>query len=730
MIKKMKQLFLQKGTILVKDVDQPVVGENEILVKVFYSFISTGTESATVSASGQSLIKKTLSNISQSSQKFFGALKDHGFAGTKALIQASTYQYQALGYSCSGQILEVGNKITRLRPGDYVACAGAGFAHHADIIAVPGNLAVKLAGKEWLKQTSITTIGAIALQSVRRARIQLGENVCIIGLGLLGQLTVQLAKQAGAYVFGTDVIPDRLELARQLGCNVPLDASSESFLSDITFATHHHGVDTTIVTAGAHTGALLQQAMLITRRKGKVILVGNVKIDFDRSPFYEKEIDLLISCSYGPGRYDDTYELQGLDYPYPYVRWTENRNMELFVQLIEQQKIKIDPLISHHFDIAQAPHAFNQLMAQQSLGIVLSYGSLETHTKSNLPDKTKELDTFISYKAPNNKVHSAIIGAGGFTKVKLLPIITSLKNVTIDTIIDINQAQALTAAHIYKAKRVGNSLQSVVVDDNIHALVIATPHNLHTQQAIQALKYGKAVFVEKPAAVTMEELTLLKTYLIHNPDSFYCVDFNRSFAPFIEKIRKVTDTRTNPLVVNYRMNAGFLPMKHWSQSPQSGGRIIGEACHIFELFCSLTNSQPRSVAVQCLQPVSDAIPVTDNFTANISMYDGSMCTLSYTSLGHMTMGKEYMEIHVDGKSIKLRDYTHLVGFGLPPSFSENVRAADKGHATLIKNFFDAANTPGSKPPIPIARILKASELTLIVDHLARQGGGYHLFDKD
>lgn len=727
----MKQLFLKKGAILVKEVDAPTVGDHDILVKVFYSFISTGTEHATISASEQSLIKKTVSHLSASSQKFFGALKEHGLTGTKALIQSHQYHHQPLGYSCSGQILQVGKNVSRFRPYDYVACAGAGFAHHADIITVPENLVIKLAGKEFLKQTSITTIGSIALQSVRRAQVQLGEHVCVIGLGLLGQLTVQLVKQAGAHVFGTDVLSNRLELAQQLGCDVTMDATGENLVQDILFATHHHGVDTTIITASGATGNLLQQAMMITRRKGKVILVGNVKIDFDRSPFYEKEIDLLISCSYGPGRYDDSYERQGLDYPYPYVRWTENRNMELFAQLIEQQKIKIDPLISHHFDIAQAPQAFGQLKNQHSLGIVLSYKSLEPLTKNYSQEKLNdEYHEIVPYKTPSHKIQMGMIGVGGFTKVKLLPILSTLKIVSIDTIIDINQAQALTAAQVYKAKRVGNSLQSVVIDENINALVIATPHNLHVQQSIQALKHGKAVLVEKPAAITMEELSQLKVFLTQNPDSFYCVDFNRSCAPFIEKIKKITDLRTNPLVINYRMNAGFLPTQHWSQSPHNGGRIIGEACHIFELFCSLTNSEPRSLSVQSLQPVTETIPLTDNVTATVIMIDGSMCTLNYTSLGHSTLGKEYMEVHVDGKSIRLRDYVKLVGFGLPKSFSENAYVADKGHYNLIKRFFDAAATPGAKPPIPISRILKASELTLVADRLARQGGGYHVFDEN
>ena len=726
----MNQLFLHKGKVGLQEVPMPQFSSKQILVQVYYSFVSSGTESATIKNSSQSILKKFSSDTIGNSKKIIGAIKENGIYGTKALIKGKVVGVNNLGYSCSGRIIAVGRDVLKFRVGDYVACAGAGFANHSEIVAVPGNLAVKLPGEAYLKDASITTIGTIAMQGIRRAGLQIGERVCILGLGLIGQLSVQLAKLAGCQVFGVDLQQDRLEVANNFGADYVYDPTSVDLKKEIDFATSHYGVDVTIITAASQSGQVIQQAMEITRRKGRVVLVGDVKLDFDRDPFYSKEIDFLISCSYGPGRYDASYEKDGIDYPHSYVRWTQNRNMELFVSLIKDNKINVAPLVSQEFEIQEVDKAYQHLKKRNLLGVVLSYD------KNKRDRFLKELDTLLSvtgdeahvvdYKARGSVLKIAFIGAGGFAKVKLLPILSKNDDVDIHTIVDTDSTNLINTGRIYGAKRAINDYKKVVFDDDINMVVIATPHYNHMSQALDCLRAGKAVFVEKPAGINLEQLKSLENFFEINKNSFYCVDFNRSFAPFNLSIKECLKKRTSPLIINYRMNAGFIPKDHWVQSELHGGRIIGEACHIFELFSFLTDARPISISVESLNHTRDDFVSNDNIVVQLSMSDGSCCTLTYTSLGNSSMGKERMEIFFDGKSIIMHDYKILKGFGLPVTFNQKVYYPDKGHEKLLEEFVCAARKPGGKSPVPIGRIIDATRVSIIVNQLAKQGGGRSL----
>ncbi len=730
----MRQVFLQKGTVKLAEVDVPLLDDNNILVRVHYSFVSSGTEGATLAASGKSLIDRFTSNLSTNTKKIIDTVNEHGLGVTLALIKEKSHQLMPLGYSCSGQVIAVGKNSQRFRVGDFVACAGAGIANHAEIIAVPHNLAVKITDPAWLKQASLTTIGAIAMQGVRRASLQLGERVCVVGLGLIGLITVQLAKLAGCQVIGIDIQDARLDLAKKLGAQHVFNANSAQFLHDVDFATEHYGADVTIITAASSSGIVLQQAMHMTRRKGRVVLVGDVKIDFDRDPFYAKEIDLLISCSYGPGRYDDEYEKQGRDYPYAYVRWTENRNMELFAVLIQSKALDVDALISHEYDLAEVEQAYNILKQGKALGLVLTYGPEQktTYDMHELFDKRAfcpDKHGVIPFVACDRLVKLAVVGTGGFARVKLLPIIAKLPFTKIHTIVDIDVTSSMNIARQYDAVRVGNDYQKFLGDEDVNAVVIATPHHLHAEQALHFMKAGKAVFVEKPAAVNYDQFMQLKHFLEkYKNDVLYCVDFNRSSSPFMMAVRDVVKKRVNPMIIHYRMNAGYLPKNHWIHSPLNSGRIIGEGCHIFELFCFLTDARPVAVSVEALNPLHGDVLSLDNFTATISMSDGSCCSFIYTSIGHGGMGKERMEIFFDGKSIVMHDFLELKGYGLPMAFNRQMQAQDRGHQRLLTEFFKASLQKDVPPPIPYERILLATELSLIVHRLASAGGGTTSFN--
>jgi len=723
----MKQVFLQKGMAKLKQVDIPVLDRKSILVKVEYSFISSGTELATLHASEKSLAEKFIANSKKNIEKVIGAVKENGFAATAALAMSKRDNFTSVGYSCSGKVLAVGQDVEKFRTADCVACGGSGFANHSQVISVPENLAVKIADNSFLKHASLTTIGAIAMQGVRRADLKLGEKVCVFGLGLIGQITVQLAKLSGCQVIGVDLVPERMQLAKKLGADFVFNPIDIDLKNEIDFLTSHYGLDTTIITAASCDGMIIDQTMNITRRKGRVVLVGDVKLDFSRDEFYSKEIDFLISCSYGPGRYDKSYEIDGKDYPYSYVRWTENRNMELFVDLIKSNKILIEPLISHEFEFQDAQKAYNFLQKSKSLGVLLSY---QKDTQDSLQDmvakllKEDECANVKPYVVPEEKIKVGFVGAGGFAKIKLLPLLSKNKSVEIRYLIDADATNLLNTAKVYGVKNISGDFRRLFIDDEIDMMVIATPHNLHFEQAISAIKSGKAVFVEKPAAVNFEQLEKIEIFFKKNSKFLYCVDFNRSFAPFNLQIKKELQKRKNPALIHYRMNAGFIPKDYWIQNLENRGRIIGEACHIFELFCFLTDSEPTTVSVESINHGSDDLLSNDNVIVNLKMKDGSCCSLLYTALGNKCLQKERMEIFFDGKAIVMQDYKKLQGYGLPVSFNKIVKSVDKGHKNLLYEFVHVAKGFKQNSPIPLERIILVTKISLIVDQLARNGGGY------
>lgn len=711
-----RQVFLKKGKVQTDLVSAPLISSRNVLIRVHYSFISSGTEGATIAASGKGLLAKYVSHVAQNTQKMVDAVKEHGITGTMALLKEKNNKLMPLGYSCSGQVIAVGADVEKFSVGDFVACAGSTSAYHSDIVCVPQNLIVRVRRQENLKSASLCAIGAIALQAVRRSQIQLGESVCVIGLGLIGQIIVQLLKKSGCTVIGVDVQQERLDLAKKSGADYVFNPLGCDVVKEVETITGHHGVDVTIISAASQSGDIIQQAMQATRRKGRVVLVGDVAIDFDRDPFYSKEIDFLISCSYGPGRYDATYENDGSDYPYAYVRWTENRNMMCFVDLLEKGDLKTDLLISGQYSINDANKAYDSLQAGNVLGVVLTYDLKAS------PNEQKK--TLAVQQRSTEVVRVGVVGVGGFAKTKILPLLAAAKNVSIKSIIDADIANATTIAQIYKAESAGNDCKKISADEDIDAVIIATPHGLHASQAIDCLSAGKAVLVEKPAAVSFEQFAQLKQVANYSNVPF-CVDFNRSCSPFMQKIKQVVVTRINPMIITYRMNAGYLPKTHWIQSSTNRGRIVGEACHIFELFCFLTDAQPLAVSVSSLHPLTDDHLLTDNVVAVLHMSDGSTCSLTYTSLGHSAVSKEYMEIFFDGKTIVMNDFTDLTGFGIAKKFNEKNCTPDKGHAQLIKDFFKAVQEQGPMP-IPLERIFWATEVSLIVDKLARMGGGYEM----
>lgn len=713
----MRKVFIDKGQIKVHEVAAPILDENSVLVAVHYSCISPGTEIATINNANQGITN----NFRENAKKVWDSLINHGYLATKAIVEGKLKgQLQSIGYSCSGQVIAVGRKVTNLFVGDFVACAGSDSAHHAELVCVSKNLVAKVSHKEFLKEASLTTLGAIALQGVRRASIQLGEIVCVVGLGILGQIAVQLAKLSGAIVIAIDPIAQRLEIAKSIGADYVFEPSKISE-SEIEFLTGHLGVDSTIITASSKSDEIMQQAMRITRKKGKVVLVGDVGLNLKRDPFYAKEIDFLISCSYGPGRYDSNYEYYANDYPYAYVRWTENRNMQAFVNLIEQKKIELSPLMENEFELDDAATAYD-CIKNKKLSVVLRYDYAKTIL--NYENKNSIDAAHLTFMPKDyNNLRTAFVGVGGFAKTKLLPILQSIKNSKLSVIVDSNITAGLNTASVYKVSNVFCELNETYSKDLCDVVVIASPHKFHAEQALGALKAGKAVFLEKPMVTTWEQFEVFKQFLDCNKQAPLCVDYNRSFAPMIEKVKKVLSARINPAIITYRMNVGYIDKNHWVQTDVGAGRIIGEACHIVDLFLYLIESDVVSISVNVLKTKNEDIGANDNFVATISFQDGSIANLIYTAIGNTQQNKEYMEVFFDGKSIVLDDYKTLKSFGLKNDFNDKSYNADKGHEAIMNLFFKNLSKDAFIHPVSIKRLLYTARLTLIINDLASQGGG-------
>ncbi len=705
----MRQVLIRRGQVSVENVPAPLVEDGHILVEVAYSLISAGTEISSVESSGKSLIQRALERPDRVLQ-VIDHLRKQGIQKTVAKVRGQVAGGSPTGYSCSGIVIQVGRGVNGFQPGDRVACAGAGIANHAEIVLVPTNLAVKVPDGCDLKDAASVTLGAIAMQGVRRADPRLGEIVAVIGLGLLGQLTVQLLKVAGCRVIGLDLDARRVALARKLGADHAFHPAEVELATEIRHLTGDHGVDATIITAASSSDAIVQQAMEITRKKGRVVVVGAVGLGLKRSPFYEKEIDFLISCSYGPGRYDQAYEEKGVDYPYAYVRWTENRNMAEYLRLVAEGRVRLDEILEREYDLAQAPEAYAALQtsSERPLGVLLRY---PVHTDEAIASKL-ETKTVLRDRPVNGKVRIAVIGAGNFAKSVHLPNLQKLSDLYhLRAIVSSTGTNALATAQQFGADYATTSYEDVLADPDVDAVLICTRHHLHAQQAMAAARAGKAIFLEKPMALNQAELDELATVLQQTGVPFM-VGFNRRFSPAAQRAKEIIADRQNPMMILYRMNAGYLPPDHWTQTEEGGGRIIGEACHIFDLFQYLVDAPMVEVSATAIAPKTEHVLAGDNVSATLRYEDGSVATLFYTALGAPCLSKEYMELYVDGKVLILDDYKRLTVHGIGLKGWEST-IQDKGHYRELFIFAHYVHQSSlSDLPIPLRDLIETTIVSL------------------
>lgn len=710
----MRQVFLNKGAIALKEVCEPALNDHSMLVSVYHSLIIPETEKLIISSSQKENILK---NIPEKIRMIFNSISTKNIEGLTDLVKKSFYgEIKSLGHSCSGKVIAVGKKVTQFRPGDYVACAGNGFANHADIVCIPENFAVKLKCKSFLQDASFITIGGLAFDNIKKAQLQIGQTVCIVGLDLLGQLTAQIAKLSGCKVIAIDDNDFHLKKAAELGVTTILNTNSENIEQEVSYLTNHIGADCTIITK--HIDQALQHAVNFSKQEGRIVLSQYKKpINLNYNQLYLKEINIVNIPSTMQDELFLAQQQFDLQQNMTVLAQEHCKSLTTFINLLEDGLISTKPLISHALSINDAQEAYSIVQNKDVLGLILNFLP-KLDVQKIIPSTSS---AFIPARKDNLRV--GIVGAGSYTQNILMPILSRMKDVCIETTADKNIVKSLNIAQVYGAQKTIINEQELFDDENINVVFINTLDRTHCDQAITAMEKGKAVFLEKPMATDLDQLNTLFNYLQKNKSAQFCVDYNRSFAPFIKKIDSYTKLRTSPLIISYRINVGFIAKEQWLQRQMGAGRLIGEACHIFEMFLHLVDAQPIAVSVESLKPTNNYLFPTDNFTAQISFADGSICTLLYTSLGHVGMGKERMEVYFDSKTIIMDDYVSLEGFGLPFSFNENVKQPNTGNENLITHFLRAIKQDEYVPPISIERLNLATELTLIVDQLALKGGG-------
>lgn len=677
----MRQVCLnERQEIVLAEVPAPTLSPGRALIRTTYSLISSGTELSTAQQA-QSNTKNPIDVIG----KIGTSLRREGLASTMARVRERLQpkpSLQGTGYLASGVILDI-DDIPDLKVGDPVACGGAS-ANHAEVISVPRNLIVRLPANVSLREACFTSMGAIAMQGLRRAQVSFGEIVVVTGLGLIGQLTCQLLQVAGCVVIGIDLSPARLRLAELSGATFTIDAKSESPVEAVRRVAGPNGVDAVLLCAATSSNDPINEAFEMCRERGRVVVVGDVGMGLERQTFYRKELDLAISRSYGPGRYDYQYEELGIDYPLGYVRWTENRNMEEFVRLLSAGKVNVERLISAEYRIDDAARAYQALKenSSENMGVLLGYNA-ENQAQSPTLKLSRSTRSKVS-----GKVRLAVIGAGNFARDYHLPNLTKFPNVDLAAIVSSTPVNARQMGEEFDAEYCTTDFHEVLADETIDAVVISTRHNLHAEISIAAAESGKHIFVEKPLALTVADCEKV-CRAVAESKVLLTVGFNRRFAPLITELKELLDNIPGPRMITYRVNAGALPPDHWTLDPEvGGGRILGEACHFFDLLYYLIGTEPRRISALQARPEIGKVVDPANMSITLEFADGSVGTLVYTVIGHREMSKERLEAFAGGKSFVMDNFQVLETYGQKRTKAPS-QTNDKGHKQLLEHFCNA-----------------------------------------
>lgn len=721
----MKQVFYGKSGTVCKDVPPPPLTNSSILVETKFSCISAGTEMAAVKNASKSLVKRVMEDPKKLLPMAKNLLLSRGLKAAMKVATGATGGGlgNPLGYTAAGTVLEAGQR-SGFEKGQRVAVVGAGFANHAQINSVPRNMAAIIPEGVSYEEASTAAVGCIAMQGVRRLEPLAGETIVVMGLGILGLITVQLLKSMGCRVIGIDLNEKRLQLAESLGCDMTVQGTNPSLVDTVAVATGRKGADGVVFTAATSSSTPMSNCFKMLRRKGRFVLVGVSGMEIERGDIYAKELDFRIATSYGAGRYDADFESLGMDYPREWVRFTQQRNIEEYLRLIALGKVRIKDLITDIFDAQDVGEAYQALKdPDKSIIALLKYPPVDASSLN----KTVFLSGKNAEKPRESALRFAIIGAGSFVRSMHMPNISQMPDkFSLHAVMSRSGASAAQLGTLYGASYVTVDESKVLADDQVDMAIISTRHDSHADYSIKVLNAGKSVFVEKPAAVNQKQLDALKV-AAEESKAQYMVGFNRRFSEYANQIRDAFAARKGPMHLVYTMNAGYLPKDHWTHSAQGGGRIVGEGCHIVDLVSSLVGSQPQNMYLNALRDDSGQYSFHDNVSVTLIYEDASVATILYLACGSSQFQKETLRVHCDGEYVIMNDYTGMES-SIPALRKLKNSAPNKGHVQELTALYEAISS--GRPAIPLQQIWDTTQITLDIRNMAPRAAGLTAFAGD
>ncbi len=711
----MKQVLqnIRDGKLSVKDCPAPLAQPGELLIANVASLISAGTEKMVMDLASKSLLGKARERPDHV-RRVLEKVRNEGLLNTLSAVKEKLDEPMAMGYSAAGIVLACGHGVQHFKPGDRVASNG----HHAEVVSVPVNLCAHVPENVSLDHASFAVLGAIALQGIRLAKIELGETVLVIGLGLVGQLAVALLNAAGCSVIGTDPDPSKCDLALKMGAVKAAPGLSATAVESIT---HGLGADAVVITASTKSNGPIELAANAVRKRGRVVLVGVVGLELDRRPFFFKEAEFVVSCSYGPGRYDAQYEELGRDYPAAYVRWTEQRNIAAVLQSIGSGRLNIEPLISHRFAIEKAMDAYEMVRngSQPFLGVLLQYDA----EKQKSPERTMHLKRSTHQpQQATRKIRIGVLGAGNFARMVLIPKIKGSGHAVPQVICSAGGVSAVHAGEKHGFQRVTSDENEVFGSSDVDCIFSITQHHLHADHVLKALKTGKHLFVEKPLCLNLEEFQCIDRAVFNQegPLPLLMVGFNRRFSPLARQLKKFVAGVNGPLTTSFRFNAGSIPADHWTQRDEAGGgRIIGEACHAIDFVTWLTDSLPVRVYAESVGLGAGGAISDDQCFITIRHANGSVSNVAYLAGGDKACPKERVEVFGGGLTAILDDFNRLTTYARGKCSIVKARQ-DKGHAAEVNAFLQACAT-GSESPISWPELRAVTLTSLLAVQSLREG---------
>jgi predicted dehydrogenase len=699
----MKQILqnLSDGKTIIEDVPRPRVGGGHLLIHSATSLISAGTERMLIDFGKANWVDKALQQPDKVRMVLEKARTD-GIAATVDAVRSKLDEPLALGYCNVGRVAEVGAGVESFSVGDRVVSNGK----HAEVVAVPKNLCARIPDAVSDEAAVFTVLGAIGLQGIRLVNPTLGECVVVTGLGPIGLMTVQMLRAQGCRVLGVDFDASRLALARSFGAEICNPAAGEDVMAAAAAFSRGVGVDAVIITASTKSNEPVSQAARMCRKRGRIVLVGVVGLELSRAEFYEKELTFQVSCSYGPGRYDPAYEEGGQDYPIGFVRWTEQRNFEAVLDLMASGALDVAPLISHRFPVEQAADAFSLLASDTpSLGILLQYRPDEA------PERLTERTVMLAPSPTPGKASVAFLGAGNYASRVLIPAFKAA-GASLRTVVSSGGVSAVHFGRKEGFAQASTDGAAVLADPSIDTIVIATRHNAHARQVLDALRAGKHVFCEKPLCLTLDELAEIEREARARPDQLVMVGFNRRFAPHVVKIKALLAPIAEPKSFIMTVNAGDIPANHWTQDPSvGGGRIIGEGCHFIDLLRHLAGAPIISAHTLVMGAYPGLAIRDDKVSISLGFADGSTGVVHYLANGHKGFPKERLEVFVSGRILQLDNFRKLRGWGWTGFSRLNLWRQDKGTQSCVDSFTRSVRE-GGECPIPIDQILEVSRVAI------------------